>query len=207
MRKILITQSLSVLCILFSTAIFAQESKTEFGIKGGLNLARINGGVSDIHNLRPGIHAGVFAEHTFNNFIGIQGELLYSMMGDRESGSSFIYESNTYKYKHTVKNDYIVLPVLAKLYVAKKLSIDLGPQLGYMISSKEKRSINNVESSVSYYDHYEKFDVAIAVGLSYKLGNRFSVSGRCNIGLIEIYDSMNKSLNQVAQFGIGYRLK
>ncbi|MDR2911053.1 MAG: PorT family protein [Bacteroidales bacterium] len=207
MKNLLIIISLTVFCILFSTAIFAQKSKTEFGIKGGINLARINGGVSDIHNLRPGIHAGMFAERIFNNFIGIQGELLYSMMGNRESGSSFIYESNTDKYKYTAKNDYIVLPVLAKLYVAKRLSLDLGSQFGYMISSKTKRSINNVESSGDSYSSYEKFDVAIAVGLSYKISNRFSVSGRCNIGLIELYDSMNKSLNQVAQFGIGYRLK
>ncbi|MDR2910081.1 MAG: PorT family protein [Bacteroidales bacterium] len=203
MKRILITISLTVFCILFSTATFAQENKTEFGIKGGLNLAHINGIVLNMNHLRPGINAGVFAEHTFNNFIGMQGELLYSMMGVQ---SSFISGSEI--IKATTKNDYIVLPVLAKLYVAKGFSIDLGPQLGYMISSKIKMSTDNVKYFVdSHYDDYEKLDVALAIGLSYKLGNRFSVSGRCNFGFIELYNSGGTPVNRVAQFSVGYRLK
>lgn len=210
MKKVLLKISLSVFCVLFATVIFAQEQKgnIEFGVKGGLNLSHMNKASFKIH---PGIHAGVFAEYTLNNFLGIQGELLYSMMGAKENYSA-IYLEESYDAEETYKNNYIVLPVLAKLYVTKSLSLDLGPQFGYMVSAKVKRNIDGTSEfmesgTFDYYDGVDnKFDTSFAIGLSYKLGNRFDISGRCNLGLTKLDNGYN-SKNNVFQFGIGYRFK
>ncbi|MDR2909864.1 MAG: PorT family protein [Bacteroidales bacterium] len=215
MKKILITISLSVFCILFSTAIFAQESKTEFGIKAGINLMDDN----IFSNIYPGIHAGVFAEYTFNNFVGIQSELLYSMLGSKSSIFSG-YGDGSEIIKSTYKTGYIVLPVLAKLYVVKKLSIDLGPQFGYIISSRYKTKITNEEllnelrndgiiiGDRNDYDEIDdKFNVSFAAGLSYKIGNRFSVSGRYNLALTKFHMNGFGFKENAVQFSIGYRLK
>ena len=199
-------------CALISTAIFAQ-SNTKFGIKTGLNLAHQT---RELYHIRPGIHAGVFADYTINKFFGIQGELLYSMMGAKhEYAYSYVdygvdgYYTGTdpYYVKATYKNDYIVLPILAKLYMAKGFSLDLGPQFGYMISEKEKRNISGNEPAAWYYRTVDnKFDIAFAMGLSYKLSNQFDISGRYNLGLTKIGNDY-KSKNNVIQFGVGYRLK
>ncbi|MDR2910020.1 MAG: PorT family protein [Bacteroidales bacterium] len=209
MKKILGKISLLIFCVLISTVIFAQNG-IEFGVKGGLNLAHQNLAHKKQASLKihPGIHAGIFAEYTLNNFVGIQGELLYSMMGSEEEYSWPIPDTdNLGNAKIIYKNDYVVLPIIAKLYVIKGLSLDLGPQLGYIISAKDKINKNGETTTTNYYDIVDgKFDVAFAMGLSYKLSNRFSVSGRFNLGITEFNNGYDLK-NNVAQFGIGYRLK
>jgi len=190
MKKLTILAAL----IIMSASVFAQG--IEFGAKAGLNLAsqtKIIGSTK----MCPGIYAGFFSDYTINNFFGIQGELLYSMMGVKETGLDGLLGGNTI----TNKADYIVLPVLAKLYVAEGLSLDLGPQFGYMISAKKK----SPSGTINVYDGVDKkFDVSFGMGLSYKLNAKFDISGRYNLGLTKIED-YSDSKNSVIQFGIGFR--
>ena len=200
-------------CISISTVIFAQGA--EWGVKTGLNLAsQTTDAFSD--KVRSGIYAGLFAEHRFNKFFGIQGELLYSMMGSRiQYHKSYSLEYGDYDgygpwgdITDTYKTDYIVLPVLAKLYVLKNLSLDLGPQFGYMVSAKIKTKAEGLkEFSSNYYDIVNrKFDVSFGMGLSYRLNSKIDISGRCNFGLTDISD-YSKLKNNVIQLGVGYRIK
>ena len=203
-RKII----LLAICITVSTVIFAQG--TEWGVKAGVNIATQIPNITKITNgdIRTGAYVGLFAERRFSNFFGLQGEILYSEMGGKNKQYYGGYPSGHYgegdyvegELTFTSKNDYIVLPVLAKLYVAKKLSIDLGPQFAYMVGDKTEEDPT--------HHHYgsigEKFDVLFGAGLSYKLG-RFDISARYNLGLVEIYDCSWR--NNVIQFGVGYRIK
>ena len=212
MKKII----LLAFCISISTVIFAQG--TEWGVKTGLNLA---GRATYIHYLsdkkvRPGIYAGLFVEHKFNKFFGIQSELLYSMMGGRgiyqepiewdpTAGLFPQYNPNP-EITITNKADYIVLPILAKLYVTKNLSLDFGPQFGYMISAKLKSQVELFNGS--YYDsiYNNNVDVLFGIGLSYKLNSKFNISGRCNFGLVDVVDN-SRVKNNVIQVGVGYKLR
>ena len=219
MKKII----LLVFCISTSTLIFAQS--TEWGVRTGANLASQTTDVfSD--KVRPGIYAGLFAEHRFNRFLGVQCELLYSMMGGRISyGVSGNYygpygygdgtEVTHTDVTATDKTNYIVLPVLTKFYVLKNLSFDLGPQFGYMISAKERIEAEGLNENTSinydytsnYYNRVDrKFDVSLGVGFSYRLNRRFDISARGNFGLTNISDN-SKMKNNVMQLGVGYRLK
>ena len=187
MKKLTILAAL----IIMSASVFAQGF--EFGAKAGLNMATYTKG--DV-NMRPGLYAGVFGEYVISDYVGIQGELLYSMMGARKKGSVSTY---------TDKTDYIVLPILAKLYVAEKLSLDLGPQFGYMVLAQAKLSGNDYSDTMNMYDTVDKkFDVSFGMGLSYKLSAKFDISGRYNLGLTKI-EEYRDSKNSVIQFGIGYR--
>lgn len=190
MKKII----LAVSAILLSTSAFAQNF--EFGVKAGLNLATMT--KSDgAAKFRPGIHAGAFAEYVINDYVGVQAELLYSMQGTRvkEDGAT-----------GTLKLDYIVLPILAKIYVIEGLSVDLGPQFGYMVSAKAKEKVDGESSTINVYDDpsLKKFDVSVGMGLSYKLPYNLVVSARYNLGLTKIYDG-EKTKNSVIQIGVGYR--
>jgi len=191
MKKLIILAAL----IIMSASVFAQG--IEWGAKAGLNMA------TETHTrslkgsnvkMRPGLFAGVFGEYVISDYFGIQGELLYSMMGIKVKNLDFGGDKTDYV---TYKTDYIVLPVLAKLYVAEKLSLDLGPQFGYMISAKA--------DGTSYYDYVDKkFDVSFGMGLSYRLSSKFDISGRYNLGLTKLAEHSDNK-NSVIQFGIGYR--
>ncbi len=191
MKKIIL---LVAVLSLSASAAFSQGF--EWGAKAGLNLAKITD--EDDIKMRPGFYAGVFAEKVVSDFFGVQGELLYSQMGAKAK-----FEGETSVTKH----DYLVLPILAKFYVLEGLSVDLGPQFGYMLSAKEKF---DGETS-NYYDEdgLKKFDVSFAAGLSYKICGRFDVSARYNLGLTKIYDFEDmgdyKPKNGVISVGVGYR--
>ena len=182
--------ALSVLFL--STSVFAQGF--EWGVKAGLNLASIT--KTDEAKMRTGLHAGVFGEYFVNDFFGIQGELLYSMMGAKGKEAGITVTSQT---------DYIVLPILAKIYLMENFSLDLGPQFGYMVSAKLKAASGSSSGSGSYYDMVDnKFDLSVGMGLSYKLPYNLGVSARYNLGLTEINEGSDPK-HSVIQVGISYR--
>lgn len=195
MKKVVL---LAAVLAMSASAAFAQHF--EWGVKAGLNLAKQT--KFDGVKMRVGLHVGVFGEYVISDFWGVQGELLYSQMGSkREYEIDDLHgmtnrESSTNDFLY--KNNYIVLPILAKLYVWNKLSVDLGPQFGYMISAKE--------GSFNYYKEFveTKFDVSVAMGLSYKFFGKLDVSARYNLGLTKPKEVYNTA-NRVIQFGVGYR--
>lgn len=190
MKKIILLAA----AVLLSTGAFAQQRGFQWGIKAGLNLATQT--KVDDAKFRPGLVAGAFGEYVINDFFGIQGELLYSMMGAKGK-----IEGVTV----TDKTDYITLPILAKLYILEGLSVDIGPQFGYMISAKAKGAAGDNSATRNYYDDVDKkFDVSAAMGLSYKLNFGLDVFARYNLGLTKLADGAD-SKNSVIQVGLGYR--
>ena len=191
MKKLIVL----VILLVISASIFAQG--IEFGAKAGLNLATVTKSGGD--KMRTGIHAGMFAEYTFSDYVGLQGELLYSMMGSKWGVVDAMAGSNGTIIN---KTDYIVLPVLVKLYVLERLSLDLGPQLGYMVSAKSKYP---GAGSVSYYHNVDnKLDISFGMGLTCKVTSKFDLTGRYNLGLSKIREGFDYK-NNVILFGIGYR--
>ena len=177
-----------VLSILFlSTGLFAQGF--EWGIKTGFNLASQT--KVDDAKINPGLYAGIFGEYKVSPFFGVQGELLYSMMGTKMTKQGIATNSDL---------NYITLPVMAKIYFAKTLSLDIGPQFGYMLNAKLTPAGNNPDS---YYDSLEKFDLAVGIGLSFRMVYGLGMSARYNLGLIE-FERNSNSKNGVIQLGLSY---
>lgn len=181
MKKI----TLLIAALALSMGAFAQD--WEFGAKAGINLAKNTKTTGE--NRRTGFYAGVFAEKVISDYFGVQGELLYSQAGSKAKGSGVSV---------LLKTNYLALPILAKIYVAPNLSVDLGPQFGYMVSGKLDKLV--------IYKNLKKFDVSWAAGLSYKISGRYDLSARYNFGLTKVSkDSTVKSKNSVISFGVGYR--
>ena len=180
--------------IVISTAAFSQ---TSFGLKGGLNLATLTNS-DDEAKMKPSIYAGGFLEYRLNFIVSISPELYYSRQGfhAKESDVNMDFRFN-----------YINLPVLVKLYVADGLSLDLGPQVGYLLNSKVWGKFDGVGVTLDANDFFDlnSVDVSFAMGLTYNLGNCF-LQGRYNLGLTDVAkDDPDHSKNSVIQFGIGYR--
>ena len=171
--------------------------KSQFGVKGGLNTASemaSDGDNSSQTDARIGIHLGFFMELPLSAKIDFQPELVYSMQG-----GSVKYGG----YTITDKIDYINLPLMFKFYVWKqRLSIDAGPQLGYMISAK----VSAGGESESIYDDLNKFDISLALGLSYKLTDRIDLGLRGVVGFTNLYEGDDYDYtNSVGQLSVAFR--
>ena len=166
-----------------------QDEGIKIGIKGGLNVSNLMGDVKDVA-IRTSIHAGLVAEIIVSDNFSIQPELLYSGQG----------ASATFEGGGRYKLDYITLPVLAKFPIAKSLSLETGPQIGFLISGKYKDN----ESNETIPDT-KTIDFGLNAGLNYELNNGVFFQARYNLGLTDIgfYGDNDRASNAVIQFSIG----
>jgi len=188
MKRILL---LSVACLMLGTAANAQN--WTFGAKAGMNVTGITDDDIDM-GTKFSFHLGAFAEYRFNDFFGVQPELIYSRQGAYEKENGI---------KGYARFNYINVPILAKLYVTEGLSIDLGPQFGILLNSKAVAK-GNGDTIKSDWDGSKGFDVSFAMGLTYSIDYHWSINARYNLGLTNV-DKDFDGKNSVFQIGVGYR--
>lgn len=183
------------------TGAYAQ-SRLEWGAKAGLNLAgqmaKSCGGFG-ISDVRPAIYAGFFAEYAIGRRTGLQSELVYSMQGagDRRGTRTLIEQL-----------DYINIPILFKYYVNRKrsISIDAGPQFGYLIRTKYK-GWEGTEKGYSL----NKFDLSLGLGVTFRPDSQLDFGFRVIGGATEIGKTRtggcdsSDNRNFVVQIGAGFR--
>ena len=185
--------------ILFCINLSAQSSKREegitFGIKGGLNVSDFLGDIKN-NTFRTSVHLGVFSEIMISDNFSLQPELLYSGQG---------YSGRVLPGFSRSKYDYINFPVLAKIYIAKKISIEAGPQIGFLVSAKEKTSDDKIN-----IPNQKTVDFGLNLGLAYDLKNGVFFQTRYNLGLSNINSGSNvnafKYTNSVIQVSVGIKL-
>ena len=148
---------------------FAQAQTFTYGVKGGLNLARLSFGqltndpVFD-NTWSPSFHLGGFVRKAIGKQGGIRAELLYSTKGayfEQQSGNNYL------------RLHYLSLPVLVDFRVARKLVFEVGPELNYLISTPQ-----------SLYNN--PFDVGLDAGLRYQVTAAFELGLRYNYGLASV---------------------
>lgn len=189
MKKII----LAVAAVALAVSVNAQNFT--WGVKGGLNLANVS---NTDANIKPSIYLGAFGEYKFNDFIGLSPELVYSRQGAADS-----HDGNKYKDRL----NYINIPVLAKLYLVDNLSLDLGPQFGFMLNANAWSKIGGTKTKTDIGDAYKAFDLSFGIGVTYDLG-KILLQARYNLGLTDINDTNltnDKFKNNVIQLGVGYR--
>ena len=167
--------------------VFGQDAR--WGIKGGINFSQERSS-EESTDTRVGFHIGGFMEKPIGRGCDIQLGLLYSMQGGKSKA-----------YDWTDKLDYISVPVMFKIYINKerrKFSIDLGPQFGYMIYAKNTGVFDFAD------DAFNKFELGVGVGASYKVADNFDLVLRLTGGLTKIFKDSDEK-NSGIQLGIGYR--
>ncbi|MFH6971239.1 porin family protein [Flavobacterium petrolei] len=181
MKKILL---LAVVTVLGFTSVNAQEIK--FGAKGGLNFASISGNNSTGSDMVTSFNFGVLSEISISDKFSFQPELMYS-------GQGYSFNDNT------IALSYLNIPLMGKYYLTKGLSIEAGPQIGYLLSAKNE--------STNVKDTFKKVDFAANLGIGYKLENGLNFGARYNFGLSNINNldnSSSKYKNRVFQLSVGY---
>ena len=182
--------------LLTTMTYFTQaQVHTDFGIKGGLNLANLKIENTSSPDSKVGLNLGLLAHIHFEPHWAIQPELMYSDQGAKEDVSGTEVKA---------KLHYINVPVLLQYMTGSGFRIQTGPQFGILASAKTKSG--DSESNADNY--YKTFDLAWAIGASYITNSGFGVDARYNIGLADINDAGGSSIkNRVWQFGLFYQFK
>jgi|SRR5690554_1091538 len=181
MKKLLL---LTVLAVSGLANVQAQE--IQFGAKAGLNFASITGDHTGGIEVVTAFNFGVLAEISLTEKFSFQPELMYS-------GQGYDFEDDT------VALGYFNMPLMGKYYLIKGLSVEAGPQIGFLLSAKNDKT--------DVKDAFNTVDFGVNFGLGYKLDNGLNFGARYNLGLSDINNvdgSLYKNKNGVFQVTIGY---
>ncbi|CAM1372675.1 porin family protein [Tenacibaculum xiamenense] len=188
------------LSIILLTGVALQAQEVQFGAKAGLNIASINGGNLQDLSSRTSFHFGGVAEIQITDKFSVQPEILYSAQGAKFKASEGLIETNV-----TWKLDYLNIPVMAKYYLADDFSLEAGPQIGFLLSSKADVELNDASVEQDINDVVKSTDFGLNFGLGYKLDNGLNFGARYNLGLSNMLkESSESSKNGVFQFSVGY---
>ena len=175
----------------------------KIGAKAGVNIATIGGDVKDTKS-KVGFHVGLYAEWAIAEKFSIQPEVLYSAQGAEGKEDGVDLKMNL---------DYINIPVMFKYKATDKLSIEAGPQVGFLINSKFKAESIEGDASMDAKDAFKKIDFSIGLGAGYDITEKFNVGVRYMAGVSNILESKfwgtddYKAHNNVFSLSVGYRFK
>ena len=175
MKKILL---LAVFTILGFANVNAQEIK--FGAKAGLNFSTVNGGNSSNIDYVTSYHVGVVSEIPISEKFSFQPEIMYSRQG---------YTFNN----DVIAMNYLNIPLMGKYYVTKGLSLEAGPQIGFLLSAKNE--------GVKVTNSFTTFDFGFNFGVGYKLENGLNFGARYNLGVTKADTDIR---NASFQASVGY---
>ncbi len=214
MKKVLLTAA-----AIFAFG-FANAQEVKFGAKAGLNMANVNtsgdGSEGDDYKSIIGFHVGGFAEIKISDKFAFQPELLFSTQGAKseysESAGGYTSSGET-----KTKLSYLNIPLMAKYFVAEKFSLELGPQIGFLMSADQDSDstvtgpgINDSEStSTDIKDDMKSIDFGLNFGAGYDFTENLSAGLRYNLGLSNTADYENmgsyKAKNSVLSLSVGYK--
>jgi opacity protein-like surface antigen len=193
---------------LLSMGGLSAQEYVKFGVKGGVNSSTFSGdgfGDFDNPNSRTSFNLGLLAEIPVSDKFSIQPEVLYS-----GQGYDIASRNNTNDVEYQL--DYINVPVLAKFYLVEGLSLEAGPQVGFLVNSEiDSNPSQDIGDVPLNEDQFNKVDLSLGLGASYKFRGGFFVNARYNYGLSDVYDDSYSSLfknsdvkHSVLQGGIGF---
>ncbi|WP_169744676.1 porin family protein [Siansivirga zeaxanthinifaciens] len=198
-----------IFLFVFLVAQISNSQELQFGAKAGLNLTTISGDETEELEGKVSFHLGGYAELNISEKFTLQPEVLYSRQGTKES-----YDDDSFSSDYVYTFDYLNMPVMFKYYILESFSIELGSQIGVLISSKAE--YQESEYNNSYTEDLKKFinaiDYGANIGFGYKLANGLNFSARYYLGLSNIkkddntdgtYDA-GKLYNNVFQVSVGF---
>ena len=189
MKKILIVASL---ILAFATAK-AQSEVGGFSVRPmvGMNIGMMTN--ADDSDPRIGFVVGTELEYQATDLLGLSAGLLYSQQGCKIDDNG------------TLKLDYINIPLLANVYVAKGFAVKLGLQPGFLINDKAKASDSGVSVETGLGDLSKNFVLSVPVGISYEFSN-IQLDARYNWGVTHALSAEGESSNSSAfMITVGYK--
>lgn len=180
--------------LLVVTTLAAQRTTTQFGIKGGVNIANLKIDDAGDGDSRTGFHIGGLAHIHIAPKFAVQPEVMFSTQGRRDMVAGNELETNL---------SYINIPVLAQYMTGSGFRLQTGPQLGILVDA-EAGMDEGTKTDVG--DRYKTPDISWVFGAGYLTNSGFGFDARYNLGLSNINDAGSRDIkNRVWQFGVFYQ--
>ena len=196
MKKIMMIAAMMVATV----AAKAQFEPGTFTLqpKVGVTLATIS---SDDSKFKFGMAAGIEGQYQLNNWFGLSAAVMYSHQGAKAKN-----------YDVKVNTEYINIPVMAKFYVTKGLSLNVGLQPGFMTKAKAKGDGRTIDVK----SNCNKVDFSIPMSIAYEFENGLSFEARYATGLTNVgkdafdstsssWDKAYQNKNEVFMLTVGYK--
>lgn len=169
------------LIIMLSLLSIKGVSQTvKYGVRAGMNISSLDfyTDIPEENKHRNGFYIGFLADIGLNKCISIIPELQFSYEGSKAEDLQF---------------DYIQMPVLVNIKLAKKIFLNLGPQIGLKIHKVDDQAKNFGYSSI--------------LGLEYRINHALFVDIRHINGLRNVFDDDSGlgAKNKSFQIGAGYK--
>ncbi|MFT3677712.1 MAG: porin family protein [Chitinophagaceae bacterium] len=192
---------LFALVLLLTTV--AAGAQLSYGPRAGINIAKIKFSNDQFKTKSLiGFSIGGFANYRLSPSLAIQAEVFYSGEGTKEERSS----SST---KGTIRKGYLQVPVLAQYTIGKGVFVEAGPQIGFLMSSKEK--YGGQKEDIKKY--YNSTDLRLPVGVGYIFPESVCKGLRADLRYSFSFSKVNKVSvgggelkNQVLGIGFFYTL-
>jgi len=190
----------------------ANAQKFKFGPKAGIVMSTITATVTSSidKKIKIGALVGGVAEIKFTDKISLQPELQVSLQG-----ASFEYDFNYVggyeEHKDNLDLIYIQVPVMAKYYIVKGFNVGIGPQLGILVSAKNRTEVDFTDGSESktfdVKDNYKTIDLGANFGLGYDFPNGIFIDARYTLGVADIGEGAggNSIKNNVIAVSGGFK--
>ena len=203
LKKQLITAVMAVVA-LTTHAQLASPGRFALQPKAGMTIARITG---DGSQFKAGLAGGVEAQYQIMNWLGVSTGLMYEQWG--------VISDVTPEFEGTeltVKTEYLLVPVMARFYVAKGLSIGVGLQTGFMTKARAKL----IDTEDGAKEGFNKVDFSIPVSIAYELPFGLTAEARFTNSLTNTFKEkytglsgykVDKNHNQVIELTVGYKFE
>lgn len=207
------TISLFLLMLIFIQQAFGQNFK--LGIQAGFDIsktqviykANINN-ESRLYYPMISFNVNGFLGYKGTSLIGISMEPGYIQKGGVE------HFNNGQNTNIRFQLDYVQIPISMEIYLTKKFTLLIGPEIAYMIKATAK-SKNGSNSILNRYDN--RTEVSGLIGLNYHLLGNFNIGIRYNHGLTNTSETQvtdgngnilgkAKEYNQYIQFMVRYTI-
>ena len=210
MKRIFFLAAVVITGVTASAQKSPSGSGAGLGLKAGYNWSYVtadNAGISPKN--KQGFMLGAFFGTTKKIGLGFRSEVIFSRQG---------YSFENGGKNSDVQNDYIYLPQLTTFNFGKRIQIQAGAQIGFLLNSKLSNTQSKDSSIINFMN---KFDYGFAGGIEVNPVKGVLVGARYNLGLGKLNKRMEQSATQpyplpfnpqttdmkngVIQFFVGYR--
>ena len=171
--------------------------------KAGFVLSTVSG---EDTKFKPGFNVGLEGQYQLNNWFGLSAGLLYTTQGTKIKDLD-----------DKLNLGYINIPLMAKFYVTKGLSLNAGLQLSFLTSAKDKYSNGGIKYDMDVKDVCNKADFSIPLSIAYEFTNGIAFEARYTGGLTNVFkkDDLKKvgyntrwddDKNEVFMITVGYKI-
>ncbi|MFN8239417.1 MAG: porin family protein [Bacteroidales bacterium] len=199
MKKKLSILFLTVLTVMLSFPVIAQEHAITWSVVAGLSKSSIVG-ESESWKDPLGGQIGVYASlSNFSESMSLKLEANLSMQGAK-------WEENIDGYISKGRTNllYLNMPLVVRYRHSKGYFAEVGLQPGFLLAAKDKYD----GGSDNYMDFMKKFDFSVPVGIGYEFRKKYAVGIRVIPGLTNVNsDGSAKDRNFVAALRFAYTIE